>query len=388
MHKIVNYIFCLTLILLASCEFRTKKSALDSFRDPVPDPDYFEASYNNKSIHLHVLKNSNGMEAGIINYGAKLVYLFAPDRDNIYSDVILGYDNIQDYLTGYQSFGAIIGRFANRISEGKFKIDSVQYGLATNAAPNHIHGGVTGFSKVVWDVIDYDPGNNNKVTFQYISPDMEEGYPGTLKVLVTYTLTNDNELRIDYSAATDKPTIINLTNHAFFNLAGAYSDQEIGDHEIMINADHFTPVGTTLIPTGEIRSVEGTPMDFRRPEFIGRRQDNDYDQLKYGKGYDHNYVLNKTHEGELSLAATVKHLSTGRVMEVYTTDPGIQFYAGNAFTGSVTGKGNIKYFSRFGFCLEAQNFPDAPNHENFPNAVLRPGEKFEKTDIYQFKVDL
>lgn len=367
---------------------RSKKSTSDYFRDSVPDPDGFEASYNNKSIHLYVLKNNNGIEAGVINYGAKLVYLLAPDRVNQYSDVILGYDNIQDYLTGYQSFGAIIGRFANRIAEGKFKIDSVQYGLATNAGPNHIHGGVNGFSKVVWDVIEYDPVQSDKVTFSYLSADMEEGYPGTLEVQVTYALTSDNELRIDYTASTDKTTIINLTNHAFFNLAGAYSDQEIGDHEIMINANHFTPVGSTLIPTGEIRPVKGTPMDFRKPEFIGRRQDEDYDQLKYGKGYDHNYVLNKAYEGELSLAAIVKHLTTGRIMEVYTTDPGIQFYAGNAFTGSVIGKGNIKYFSRYGFCLEAQNFPDAPNHENFPNSILRPGETFKKTDIYQFKVDL
>ncbi|MCC5932515.1 MAG: galactose mutarotase [Cyclobacteriaceae bacterium] len=373
---------------MPSCDFRAKKSSSDAFRDPVPDPVNFEATYNNKSIHLFVLKNNNGIEAGIINYGAKLVYLLAPDRDNRYADVILGYDNIQDYLTGYQSFGAIIGRFANRIAEGRFKIDSVHYGLATNAGPNHIHGGVNGFSKVVWDVIHYDPDNNDKVTFQYISPDMEEGYPGNLQVQVTYSLNNDNALRIDYAASTDKATIINLTNHAFFNLAGAYSDQEIGDHEIMINAGHFTPVGPTLIPTGEILAVEGTPMDFRKPEFIGRRQDEEYEQLQYGKGYDHNYVLNKSYEGELSLAAIVKHLTTGRVMEVYTTDPGVQFYAGNAFTGSVTGKGKIKYFSRFGFCLEAQNFPDAPNHDNFPNSILRPGEKFEKTDIYQFKVDL
>ncbi len=327
------------------------------------------------------------MEAGITNYGAKLVYLMAPDKTGAMDDVVLGYDNISDYLSGQQSFGAIIGRFANRIDGGKFKIDSIQYGLATNSGGrNHIHGGHYGFSRMAWRSSSDPAAVHNQVKFSYFSKDMEEGYPGNLEVEVAYTLNDENELIIDYNATTDQSTIINLTNHAYFNLAGVYAENDIHDHKMTIFASKFVVVRPDLIPTGEIRPTENTPMDFKTAHVIGDRIDVAYQQLQAANGYDHCYVLDKENENELTLAAIVDHSSTGRRMEVYTTSPAVQFYAGNHLNGTAIGKGGISYQKRAALCLEAQNFPDAPNHEHFPSSILRPNQVYSKTDIYKFGV--
>jgi aldose 1-epimerase len=329
-------------------------------------------------VELYVLRNANGMTAKIMTYGAILTELDVPDKNGKLGDVVLGFDDLKGYLAGHPYFGAIVGRVANRIAKGKFTLDGKEYKLATNNGPNALHGGLKGFDKVVWKAEPRNLGDSLSVQLTYRSPDGEEGYPGNLTAVVTYTLTDKNELKIDYKATTDKATPVNLSNHTYFNLAGPGSG-DILDHELMLAADTYTPVDDTLIPTGEIKPVKGTPLDFTKPETIGAR----IDQLKgEPRGYDHNFVLNSGGKS-LALTAHVVEPKTGRVMEMYTTEPGVQFYTGNFLDGSIKGRGGV-YKKHQGFCLEAQHFPDSVNHDNFPPVILRPGKTYTQTTVYKF----
>lgn len=333
-------------------------------------------------VDLYKLTNLNGMEVWITNYGATLVAVTVADRNGNPTDVVLGYDSLADYVNGSNYFGCIAGRYANRIAGGRFKLNETPYLLAQNDGENHLHGGIKGFGTAVWQAREMENDDSLGLVLTYLSQDGEEGYPGNLSVTVIYTLTNRNELRIDYSATTDKPTVVNLTNHAYFNLAGAGSG-DILDHELMINADRFTLVDPSLIPTGELRSVKGTPLDFTRPMIIGARIDQVNEQLFIAKGYDHNWVLNKDADGPC-LAARAFERNSGRTLEVYTTQPGIQFYSGNFMENGIAGKAGQVYHHRGGFCLETQHFPDSPNQPNFPSTILDPGAIYEHTTIYRF----
>jgi aldose 1-epimerase len=318
---------------------------------------------------------------GWFTRSATVISLEVPDRSGKLADVVLGYDNLQDYIKNNPYFGSIVGRYGNRIAKGRFSLDGADYKLAVNNGENHLHGGIKGFDKVVWKAESVNKSNAVGVKMTYLSKDGEEGYPGSLTSTVTYLLTNDNELKIEYSAVTDKPTPVNLTHHGYFNLTGCSRD--ILAHELMLNADRFTPVDAGLIPTGELRPVKGTVMDFTKPTAIGARINSDYEQIKFGGGYDHNWVLNRSGKG-LSLAATLYEPTTGRLMEVLTTEPAIQFYSGNFLDGTITGKGGIVYKHRFGLCLETQHYPDSPNKPGFPSTVLRPGQKYTQTTVYRF----
>ncbi len=342
----------------------------------------FGKTAHGTSVDLYTLTNINGLEAKISNYGGTMVSLMVPDRDGKQEDVTLGFDTLEEYIKKSLYFGCIVGRYANRIARGTFALDDVEYTLAQNDGENHLHGGIKGFDKAVWQAeeVKSDSGVGLKLT--YLSKNGEEGYPGNLSVKVIYNLTNNNEWKIEYLATTDEATVVNLTNHAYFNLAGGVSGDILG-HELMINADRFTPIDKSLIPTGELRSVKGTPMDFTQPIAIGARIEQDDEQLLFGNGYDHNWVLN-SRGGSLALAASVYEPTTGRVLEVYTTEPGIQFYTGNFLDGSITGRGDKVYTKRYGFCLETQHFPDSPNKPDFPATVLKPGEKYTQTTIYKF----
>ena len=342
----------------------------------------FGTTPDGKTAYLYTLENHNGMKARITNYGGTVVSLFVPDKSGKLDDIVLGYDSLSGYINNNSPyFGALIGRYGNRIGRGKFTLNGKEYTLATNNGPNHLHGGLMGFNKVVWDV-DEKPGRSLALT--YFSKDGEEGYPGNLSVKVVYTITDKNELRIEYSATTDMPTVINLTHHSYFNLAGA-GKGDILSHELMINANRFTPVDSTLIPTGELRKVGGSPFDFRKPKSVGERINDNDEQLRYGRGYDHNFVLNRGAKSA-RLAARVFEKSTGRLMEVFTTEPGVQFYSGNFLDGTNIGKGGISYKHRYGLCLETQHFPDSPNKPQFPSTVLNPGKKYTSTTIYRFSV--
>ena len=336
-----------------------------------------------KAVELYWLTNRNGMEASIMTYGGIVVSLTAPDRDGRYADVVLGFDRLEDYLAGHPYFGALVGRYGNRIAKGKFTLDGKQYTLAVNNGENHLHGGIKGFDKAVWQARGAIKKTGVELALAYTSADGEEGYPGNLAVKVVYTLTDSNELKIEYSATTDKPTPVNLTNHSYFNLAGQGSGDVLG-HELTIAADRFTPIDKGLIPTGELRPVAGTPFDFRQPTAIGARIEQADEQLKFGGGYDHNFVLNKQQEGALELAARVYEPKSGRLMEVFTTEPGIQFYCGNFLDGTNVGKGGKAYKFRNGLCLETQHFPDSPNKPEFPSVILRPGREYSTTTVYRF----
>ena len=346
----------------------------------------FGTTARGEAVSVYTLKNAHGMELRVLDYGGIILSLTVPDRSGRSADVVLGFDSLAEYVRASPYFGAIIGRYGNRIAQGRFMLDGRTYTLARNNGPNHLHGGVRGFDKVVWDVSPFKGRDSTGLTFHYTSPDGEEGYPGTLRATVTYTLTEANELIFDYQATTDRATPVNLTQHSYFNLTGVGPGAgDILGHIVTINADRFTPVDSTLIPTGGIRSVQGTPFDFRTPTPIGARIDQADEQLRAGRGYDHNFVLN-TGGGELTLAARVSEPTSGRVLEIYTTEPGMQFYSGNFLDGTLRGKHGVVYGHRTGFAMETQHFPDSPNHPLFPSTVLLPGAEYHSRTVLRFSV--
>jgi len=336
----------------------------------------FGETQDGHPVHLYVLTNTRGTIAKVMTYGAIVTELHAADRNGKFADIVLGFEDLSTYLRGHQYFGAVVGRVANRIARGKFRLDGVEYKLATNDGPNHLHGGFRGFDKVLWQSEPAQTSNGSGVKFSYLSRDGEEGYPGNLSVTATYLLSEANELRIEYTASSDKPTPVNLTNHSYFNLAGAQNG-DILQHELSIAADHFTPANEELIPTGEIRQVKDTPLDFRKPRSVGARI------AELPGGYDNNFVLNRNGE-ELSSAAHVYEPTTGRSMEILTTEPGIQLYSGNSLDASLKGKQGVVYGKHQGFCLEPEHFPDSVNHPNFPTTILMPGETYTQTTVYRF----
>ena len=338
------------------------------------------------SIKLYTLKNQSGMEVKVTNYGAIITSIVVTDRDGAFADIALGYDRVEDYMNAVDKpyFGAVVGRYGNRIAKGKFTLNGEIYSLAKNNAPNHLHGGVIGFDKVVWTAKPIRGEGFTGVELTYLAKDREEGYPGNLAITVTYKLTEANELVVEYHATTDKATPVNLTQHSYFNLAGE-GNGTILDHQLQINADHYTPVDATLIPTGEIAPVKGTPFDFTTAKAVGRDILQANEQLKFGLGYDHNFVLNKKgKEGQMTLAATVYEPQSGRFMEVLTEEPGVQFYCGNFLDGRLTGKAGKSYLYRGAVVLETQHFPDSPNQPNFPNTILKPGETYRTQTVYRF----
>ena len=343
----------------------------------------FGKTSEGQNVDIYTLTNRRGAEVKITNYGGIITSLKVPDRKGKRDDIVLGFDDLDAYLKGNPYFGAIIGRYGNRIAKGRFTLNGHQYTLAVNNGENHLHGGIKGFDKVVWTARPLKVPNGAALRLTYLSKDAEEGYPGNLSVRVIYTLTNANELKIEYWATTDKDTVINLTSHSYFNLAG----QGIGDilnHQLLINARRFTATDAGSIPTGELKSVKGTPFDFTSAFRIGERINDDDQQLKFAKGYDHNFVLNGR-MGTLRQAAVVYEPTSGRSMEIWTTEPGIQFYTGNFLDGTLTGKDGKVYQQRYGFCLETQHFPDSPNHPSFPTAVLRRGQQYHTITIHRFK---
>ena len=340
----------------------------------------FHHTIDGKTVDLFILSNKNGLEMSVTNYGAKIVSLHVPDKNGKMIDVVLGHDSIEEYLKSQEPyFGAVCGRTGNRIAKGKFTLDGLEYTLAVNNGPNNLHGGLKGFNAVVWDAKQIGAQTLELI---YLSKDGEEGYPGNLTTTITYTLTDDNAVQIDYKATTDKATILNLTNHSYFNLSGA-GDEYIGDHLLQINADTYLPTDDTAIPYGKAEKVEGTPMDFRNLFEIGARINDDFQQLIFGKGYDHTYVLNKK-ENELSFCAKAISPKTGIEMDTYTTEPGVQLYTGNWMTGEFEAKEGKRYPMRSAFCLETQHYPDSINKPEYPSVVLRPGEEFKSQTIYQF----
>jgi aldose 1-epimerase len=341
----------------------------------------FGKTKDGKPVELYTLTNRNGLKAKVMTYGATLTEMQVPDKNGKNESVVLGFDNLDRYLAGHPFFGSTTGRVANRIANGRFTLDGKEYQLATNNGPNHLHGGKVGFDKVVWKAQEVKSNRGPAVKFSYLSPDGEEGYPGALDTDVTYTLTNDNELRIDYEATTDKPTVLNLTNHSYFNLAGEGSGDVLG-HELTINADRYTPTDDTLIPTGELAPVKGTPVDFTKPTRVGERIKSF--GAPQGFGYDHNFVVNGK-PGDLRPAARVRDPRSGRVMEVWTTEPGVQLYTANHLDGKTTGLSGRPYGKHAALCLETQHFPDSANNKvDFPTVVLRPGETFKSTTVHKF----
>jgi aldose 1-epimerase len=357
----------LLALVLCSCQPRHKLS--------ISKQSWGQA--DGKEVSLYTLTNANGMVVKISNFGGTITTIMAPDRNGKFEDIVLGFDSLKQYQKGVPYFGALIGRYGNRIAKGKFTLDNVEYTLATNNAPNHLHGGIKGFDKVVWDATELSGTDSVGLVLTYLSKDMEEGYPGNLTSKVTYVLTNNNEIKIYYEAETDKPTIVNLTHHSYFNLTGC--KESILDHELTLYADSITQVDSTLIPTGVIATIAGTDFDFTTPHKIGERIAN------VRRGYDHNFKLRRQGNG-LMLASDLYDATSGRLMQTYTTEPGIQLYSGNFLDGSLTGIGGIAYQKHYGVCLETQNYPDSPNKPNFPSVVLRPGEKYTQLTIYKFSV--
>ena len=343
----------------------------------------FGTTPDGQAVDVYTLRGAGGMEVRAITFGGIITSIRVPDRRGNLADVALGFNELTPYLRNPPYFGAIIGRYGNRIAKGRFTLGGRTYTLAVNNAPNHLHGGIKGFDKVLWNAMPADGPEGVSVTLTRTSPDGEEGYPGNLQVTVRYVLTDTNELRIDYRATTDKATPVNLTQHSYFNLAADGGD--VLGHELVLHADRYTPVDETLIPTGALAAVEGTPFDFRTPAAIGARIDADHVQLKNGKGYDHNWVLTRTGAG-LEPAAAVFEPKTGRTLQVATTEPGIQFYSGNFLDGTISGKEGRVYARRTGFCLETQHFPDSPHHPNFPTTILKPGETYASKTVFTFGV--
>ncbi|MCC5835733.1 MAG: galactose mutarotase [Opitutales bacterium] len=368
---------CLTLIL--GCG--------PSAEERVPSV-IFGHTENGDPVRLFTLTNANGLTAEIMNYGGTVVRLYVPDQDGQFDDIVLGFDKLEDYFERSPYFGSLIGRYANRIANGSFELNGEIFQLALNDEPGgqpcSLHGGERGFDKVLWDAEPVYGAYGNGLKLSYISPDGEEGYPGTLQVDVYYWMTDDNALRIEYEAWTDRATPVNLTQHNYYNLAGE-SSGSINDHYLTLHASHYTPVDAGLIPTGEIAPVAGTPFDFSQARRMGERVDAEHEQLQFGQGYDHNWVLDKD-GSDLTLAAEVYETGSGRVMEVWTTEPGLQFYGGNFLDGTLPSKSGGTYRHRSGFCLEAQHFPDSPNQPDFPSTILRPGEMYSQVTEYRFKL--
>ncbi|MBW8038772.1 MAG: galactose mutarotase [Planctomycetes bacterium] len=377
----INSVLAVTAIIVVGCEKKgtqtpqetnTKEQRVMSIGTRP-----FGKTPDGQEVDLYTLTNTNGLKARIINYGAILVSLEVPDKNGKLADITLGFDTLDGYIPRHPYFGATVGRYANRIGGAKFKLNNVEYQLEANDGPNHLHGGIKGFDKVVWKAEDVAAESNQAfVKLSYLSKDGEEGYPGNLTCTVTYTLTKDDELKISYEAQTDKTTILNLTNHTYWNLAGQGNGDILG-HELMLNADKYTPVDEGLIPTGDIKSVKDSPMDFTKPMVIGSRI------AQVEGGYDHNYVLNSG-GGTLVLCARVYEPTSGRIMEIHTIEPGIQFYTGNFLDGSITGKAGKVYKKNYGFCLETQHFPDSPNKPDFPSVVLKPGDKYTTVTVHKF----
>ena len=343
----------------------------------------FGKTPDGQSVELFTLTNGMGTEAKITNYGGIVVSLSVPDRNRKFADVVLGFSDLESYLKGHPYFGTIIGRYGNRIAKGRFSLNGAEYKLAVNNGPNHLHGGVKGFDKVVWTPTVTTTRNAATLSLTYLSKDGEEGYPGNLNVNVVYTLTNNNELRIEYSATTDKDTVVNLTHHSYFNLAGEGNGDILG-HELRLHAGHYLPTDATSIPTGEIRSVGHSPFDFMALKTIGERINQNDQQLQFGSGYDHNWVVSNNRPGRLTVAAEVYEPTSGRLMQLWTTEPGIQFYSGNFLDGTLTGKSGKPYPRRSGFCLETQHYPDSPNQPKFPSTTLRKGATYRTTTVYHF----
>jgi len=366
---------------------------------PTITSEFWGATPDGDSVSLYTLRNASGMIVQVSDWGGIVTRVLVPDRDGNLVDVVLGHDSLAAYVAGTTYFGAIVGRYANRIAGGRFELDGTTYELATNNGENHLHGGIRGFDKVLWKTFTVQSGpipgspfdvpgaGRASLILSYVSEDGDQGYPGQLEAEVTVTLTNGNELKFDYQVTTDAPTVVNLTHHGYWNLGG-HDSGSILDHELELRASRFTPVDAGLIPTGELRHVEGTPFDFRTPTRIGERIEADDEQLGSGGGYDHNFMLDDwTGDGALRLAARLRDPTTGLAMEVLTTEPGLQFYSGNFLDGSDVGKAGTAYGHRNGLCLETQHFPDSPNRPEFPSTVLRPGEKYESTTVYQFRTE-
>jgi len=378
---IILHIFLLVLFISAALG----REASPAKRKQQVRKESFGNTGDGRPVDLYTFTNSNGLEVRAMTYGGIIVSLRVPDKNGKLADIVLGHDNVDGYLVNPPYFGAIVGRYANRIANGTFTLDGMKYVLAKNDGPNSLHGGVNGFNKVIWEANEIKSQKGVGVAFTYLSKDGEEGYPGNLKVKVSYTLTDDNQLVVDYEATTDKATPLNISQHSYFNLAGEGNGDILG-HELTLNADRFTPVDKTLIPTGELRPVKGTPLDFTKSTAIGARIEDNYEQLVVGHGYDHNFVINRKGNG-LMLAARVHEPKTGRVLEVSTTEPGVQFYSGNFLDGTITGKQGHVYKKRYGFCLETQHFPDSPNHPDFPSTILRPGTTFHSQTIFKFSTE-
>jgi Galactose mutarotase and related enzymes len=375
MRQILFYAFLIYSIILLSCTPNKKENSVikKTLYGKLPD---------GREVYQYTLMNKSGTTMKVINFGAVVTSLTVPDRNGKYEDIVLGYDSLQDYIDGKSYFGAIVGRYGNRIGKGQFTLEGKKYQLALNNDENHLHGGNIGFDKVLWDAKSLQDSIGQSLQLTYVSPDGEEGYPGKVTLSVTYTLTDKNELRIVYKGTTDKTTILNPTHHSYFNLSGSFKNT-ILNHLLMIEADAFTPVDKGLITTGKYLDVKNTPMDFRTPTAIGARINDPFEQLIFGKGYDHNWVIRNYTKGKVRKAAEVYEQKSGRVMIVYTDQPGLQFYSGNFLDGTAKGKG-VSYQFRTGLCLEAQCYPDSPNKPEFPSVTLKPGETYEQTTIYQF----
>jgi aldose 1-epimerase len=379
--KIIVSTLLLTLALISTLVL----PSMHSYAAGTIEKQAFGKTPEGTEVSQYTLTNANKVEVKIITYGGIITSVRVPDRDGNMANVVLGFSNLDDYLTKSPYFGSITGRYANRIAKGKFTLDDKEYTLATNNAPNSLHGGVKGFDKQVWDAKDVTGNDGPSLELSRVSPDGEEGYPGNLTVKVTYTLTDDNELRMDYSATTDKTTVVNLTNHSYFNLAGNGSGP-VYDQILMVDADKFTPVDETLIPTGELASVEGTPFDFRVPKPISAGIRSSDAQMILGRGYDHNFVLNRKDNTSMMLAARLYEPHSGRTLEVLTMEPGLQVYTGNFLDGTIVGSSGGMYRQGEGICLETQHFPDSPNQADFPSTVLKPGDTYSTSTIYKFTV--
>ena len=372
--------------LVSGAAFFTGCTTMNTPKGTITKAD-FGTTTSGQAVEIYTLRNPHGAEARILTYGGIVQSLSMPDKNGQFADVVLGYDHLSGYIDQTPYFGALIGRYGNRIGGAKFTLDGKTYALAANNGPNSLHGGLVGFDKVVWTARPMETAHGSSLVLTYFSKDGEEGFPGNLSVTAVYTLTEDNALKLEFTATTDQPTVCNLTHHSYFNLAGQ-GNENIMNHVVHINADRFTPVDINQIPTGELRPVAGTTFDFRQPTTIGARvNDPNDEQIKFASGYDNNFVLNQPTPGALTLAASVHEPTTGRTMEVWTTAPGMQFYTANFLDGTITGKGGKVYPRRCAFCLEPQHFPDSPNKPNFPTTELKPGETYRHTIVYKFSVE-